>query len=107
MKDVTLAATAFVILLGLVFLFFVAIVFLVYGGGILITLGAMLGMTAGAGIFGLVAIFGAAVVIISIWYVIYAYLRDNLFPCKKKMKRGGYTLKRIKESRPSKKRKTL
>ncbi|MEW6722409.1 MAG: hypothetical protein AB1324_04050 [Candidatus Micrarchaeota archaeon] len=78
---------AAIILLALLFLFTV--------GSPLLLLGAVLGL----GVIGIIALVGIALALLSLWYVIYAYIKSRAEP-EEKPEPGpkNYTMDRIKKT---------
>jgi len=74
------------------------------GASLLLLAAALLGVPAlvagvflGLGAFGLIAIFGAAVAFVSLWYVVYTLLK-SVFEKEKVEPSGNYTLDRLRRS---------
>lgn len=83
-----LAAVLFLALLGVL-----AAAFLFTLGSPLVLIGSLLAM----GALGLVALFGVLMAFISLWYVVYALLK-NMGRKEEKPAKGNYTLDRMRKS---------
>jgi hypothetical protein len=94
-KDVMLAAASLAVVLFLILVGVIALVFLFTLGSPLMMLGGLLAM----GALGIVALFGIAVALLSVWYVVYALLKYATGQKEpEKHPKGGYTLDRIRKS---------
>ena len=93
-KDIFFAAASLAVVLLILLLGVVAAIFLFTLGSPLLLLGGLVGL----GALGLVALFGILVAIIGAWYIVYAFLKQQLGAKEEAPQKGDYTIERIKRS---------
>ncbi|MDD5171486.1 MAG: hypothetical protein PHF60_00425 [Candidatus ainarchaeum sp.] len=93
-NDILSAAASLAVLALLVVLVIAAVMFLFTFGSPLVLLGAIMA----AGVLGLIVLFGIAVALIGVWYVIYALMKSYFGPKEESKSKGNYTLERLKKA---------
>lgn len=95
-NDVLLAVAALIVVSGLAALIIFTVFFLFAFGSPLLLVGYLTGL----GVLGIIFLFGILVAFVSLWYVIYFYLKSGFEGKVEKPQKQNYTLDRIKKTQP-------